>query len=54
MQNDEIQRKIEALKKQVARTEAKGNFNTAHHRVLASYLKSVGDKIPRNADKKRR
>ena len=28
---------IEKLRKQVARAESKGNFNSAHHRVLASY-----------------
>lgn len=37
MQNDKV---IEKLKKQVARAESKGNFNSAHHRVLARYLKA--------------
>ena len=43
-----IKNKIEKLRKQVERAEAKGNFNSAHHRVLASYLKPVEGVTPRN------
>lgn len=30
---------IEKLEKKVAKAETKGNFNSAHHRVLANYKK---------------
>lgn len=30
---------IEALREQVAKAESKGQFNTAHHEVLAQLLK---------------
>lgn len=42
---------IEKLKEQAKRAEAKGNFNTAHHQMLAQINESVEGVIPRNAKK---
>ena len=41
---------IEKLKRQVKRAEEKGNFNSAHHQVLAGYLQGqpVEGVTPRN------
>ena len=49
---DEIQARIGRLKKQVARAEAKGFFDTAHHQMLANYqrmLKPAGGTSAKNA-----
>ena len=39
IQKAEKDLQIEALREQVAKAESKGQFNTAHHEVLAQLLK---------------
>jgi len=54
MKQEEIKARIAKLKKQVKRAEEKGNFDSAHHRVLSSYekmLKPVAGVTQRNARK---
>jgi len=42
---------IEKLKAQVKRAEEKGNFDTAHHVMLARYLKLAQAAKPKNTAK---
>ncbi len=34
---NELENKVRKLRKQVAKNESKGNFNTAHHAQLVAY-----------------
>ena len=44
-------KQIEKLKKQVARYEAKGRYDTAAHKMLARLLQPVEGVTPRNTKK---
>lgn len=49
MSHSQNDKQIEKLKKQVARNEAKGNFDTAHHQMLTNLLNPDRGVTPRNA-----